>query len=108
MVNGDIGQRRVGEALDSNGRLVKVRCLVAKGYRIVWICGIAANIADHGEFATTGVFSQELLGHELGNGLVKVDAVDENLSKMLGAIRVCLDRRTNVGLTDLRIGPSLR
>ncbi len=108
MVDGNIGQRRVGEALNSNGWLVKVRCLVAKGDRIVWICGIAANIADHGEFAAAGVFCQEILGHELRNRLVEVDAIDENLSKMLGAMKICLDRRTNVGLTDLRIGPSLR
>lgn len=86
MVNRDIGQWRVGEALDGDGWLVKVGWLVAKGYRVVWIRRVAAYIADHGEFATARVFFQELFGHELGNGLIKVDAVDKDLSGLLDAI----------------------
>lgn len=86
MVNRDIGQRRIGEALDCDGWLVEVGCLIAKGYRVVWIRRITANIAHDGEFAIAGVFFEEIFGDELGNGLIKVDAVDEDLSGLLGAI----------------------
>lgn len=83
MINRDIRQWRVGEALHGDGWLVKVGRLVAKGYRVMWIRRIATNIADNRKFATAGIFFEEIFGHEFWNGLVKVDAIDEDLVRLV-------------------------
>lgn len=43
------------------------------------VCCIAANVADDGEFTIAGVFFQEVFGHEFGDGLIEIDAVNEDL-----------------------------
>ena len=83
MINRDIRQWRVGEALHGDGRLVKVGRLVAKGYWVMWIRRIATNIAHNREFAIAGIVLEEIFGHELWYGLVKVDAIDEDLVRLV-------------------------
>lgn len=49
----------------------------------MWVRRIAANIADNRKFAIAGIFLEEFLSNELWNGLVKVYAIDKDLSRFV-------------------------
>jgi len=86
MVDGDDGQSRsVALDMDTDGRLVEGGVDVVDGNGVVWVCGVAAHIADDAELALGRL--QALLVDERRNRLGEVDAVDEH-----------------VRLDDLRVG----
>ena len=101
MVDGDDGQSR-SVALDINpdGRLVEGGVDVVDGNGVVWVCGVAAHIADDTKLALGRL--QALLVDEWRDRLGEVDAVDEDVRlDDLGVRSVTLLGLGQVPLLDL-------
>ena len=81
MVDADHTQWEVSgsiEQFDRERGLVECSVYIVNGDRIVWVCGVTANIANHAQLAVRGFEAVEI--NKGWNGLGEIDAVDEDVT----------------------------